>query len=72
MRYLIELGSPISDIALAAFPEFERVRNDRAGAVIRGPVVDQSDLFTVIARIQTLGLTLCRIEQIDTPDGAAG
>ena len=63
MRYEVLIAEQISPTAIAAFPEL-MARHQRSGTVLFGPVRDQAHLHGVLARIQTLGLTLLELRQL--------
>ncbi len=63
VRYEVWIAEQISATAIAAFPELA-ARRQPGGTVLFGPVRDQAHLHGVLARIQTLGLTLLELRQL--------
>lgn len=63
MRYEVWIAEQISPTAIAAFPGLA-ARRQPGGTVLSGPVRDQAHLHGVLARIQTLGLTLLELRQL--------
>jgi hypothetical protein len=60
----LELRGEPGPVTRAAFPEFE-LRSERGMTLLRGEFVDQAALHGVIERINSLGLQLVSLQQID-------
>ena len=67
MRYQIELDGPVSVQILTLFPELTPVSQAGSawsGTVLVGELTGQPQLFTIIDRIQDLGLGLAGIQKL--------
>ncbi|MER6010580.1 hypothetical protein [Streptomyces bluensis] len=63
MRYEIRVDGHLSDTLAEAFPEFGHVV--MAGqTVLFGPVVDEAQLYGLLARCQSLGLRVVEMRQL--------
>jgi hypothetical protein len=58
--YEYHLRGELSDAVLGAFPELE-ARRTRGETILTGPMTDQSALFGVLARIESLGIHLLEV-----------
>ncbi|MGH3322471.1 MAG: hypothetical protein ACRDN9_20305 [Streptosporangiaceae bacterium] len=63
VRYEFRLAEPVSERAACAFPELVLVTGS-ARNVLHGRVRDQSQLYGLLARFQTLGLTLVELRRL--------
>ncbi|WP_280232915.1 hypothetical protein [Nocardia cyriacigeorgica] len=67
MRYQFVIEGELSERALAAFPELTAsTRSARATTTLYGPVADNTAMRGILARIDSLGLTL--LEMARLPD----
>jgi hypothetical protein len=67
MRYRFQLAEPLSPDLLHVFVGFMVAGHDVVTArdtVIEGDVIDQSDLFSVLDRIESLGLRLVSVNPV--------
>jgi hypothetical protein len=68
MQYRIELAAPLSPELLQAFAGFSPEAREAGTAgqptAIIGDVTDQSDLFSVLDRIESLGLHLVSVNPV--------
>jgi hypothetical protein len=62
-RYEFRLAERLSPTALAAFPELTRGAA-REGDVLFGPVRDQDELHSLLARFQTMCLSVIELRQL--------
>ncbi|MEP7034258.1 MAG: hypothetical protein ABI662_00295 [Dermatophilaceae bacterium] len=62
-RYEIRLAQPLSQTARAAFPELKQGES-LGGDLLYGPVKNQEQLHSLLARIQTMGLTVTELRQL--------
>ncbi|MFF4029047.1 hypothetical protein ACFYZ2_04645 [Streptomyces sviceus] len=63
MRYEIRIDGHMSDILAAAFPELEHVVMS-GQTVLFGSVVDEAQLFGLLARCQSLGLHVVEMRRM--------
>ncbi|MGY1693672.1 MULTISPECIES: hypothetical protein [unclassified Geodermatophilus] len=63
-RYEFLLPGRLSDDVCAAFPELTARPGSTGGTVLFGPVGDSSHLHGLLARFQSLGLTLVELRQL--------
>lgn len=69
IRYQFVIDGELSERALAAFPELSRSDHSSAGTTtLFGTLSDTTAMRGVLARIDSLGLTLLRMAQL--PDSA--
>lgn len=66
MRYEFLVSGELTDRALASFPEFTLSPSQHAYTALYGPVADDTQLRGVLARFDTLGLTV--VEMRSLPD----
>lgn len=64
VRYAFLLSGDLSERILAAFPELEVSETARAHTTLYGPVRDQAELRGVLARFDTLGLTVVEMRRL--------
>ncbi|MFC4375205.1 hypothetical protein ACFO5K_13985 [Nocardia halotolerans] len=65
MRYQFVIEGELSDRVLAAFPELVRSSHSATGTTtLYGAVADSTAMRGVLARIDTLGLTLLGLSQL--------
>ncbi|MET7738518.1 hypothetical protein ABZT02_45830 [Streptomyces sp. NPDC005402] len=63
MRYEIRVDGHMSETLIRAFPELEHVQ--MAGqTVLSGPVVDEAQLYGLLARCRSLGLQVLEMRQL--------
>lgn len=62
-RYEFRLAEPFSERVANAFPELAVVTGSR-GDVLCGQVRDQGQLYSLLARFQTLGLTVVELRRL--------
>jgi hypothetical protein len=62
--YAIRLKEQVSPGMLLWFEEFSIQATDEGEIILSGPIVDQSALHGVLARIRDLGLTLISVNRI--------
>jgi hypothetical protein len=63
-RYEIRVRGTMGDAVLRRFEEFE-VEVEPVETVLRGPVRDQSELHGLLSRIESLGLELVEVKQVE-------
>src|SRR5271169_3250074 len=63
-RYEIRVRGAIGDAVLNRFEEFD-VEVEPVETVLRGPVRDQAELHGLLARIESLGLELVEVKQVE-------
>jgi len=63
-RYEIRVRGTMGDAVLSRFEEFD-VEVEPVETVLRGPVRDQSELHGLLARIESLGLELVEVKQVE-------
>ena len=63
MRYEIRVDGHMSDTLDQAFPELEHVVMS-GQTVLFGPVIDEAQLFGLLARCQSLGLHVLEMRQV--------
>lgn len=62
-RYEFWTAERLSDTVAQAFPELV-VRSERGATVMFGPVTDQAHLHGLLARMETLGLTVVELRRL--------
>jgi hypothetical protein len=62
-RYEFRLAEPLSPTARAAFPELTQGESLN-GDVLFGPVMNQDHLHSLLARFQTMRLTVTEMRQL--------
>jgi hypothetical protein len=63
-RYEIRVRGAVSDAVLQRFEGFES-EVEPVETVLRGPIRDQSELQGLLARIESLGLELVEVKQLE-------
>ncbi|MGA5421047.1 hypothetical protein [Streptomyces lavendulocolor] len=63
MRYEIRVEGHMSEPLTKAFPELEHVTMS-GQTVLFGPVVDEAQLYGLLARCQSLGLTVIEMRRL--------
>ncbi|MHC3469900.1 hypothetical protein ACYF6T_14400 [Streptomyces sp. 7R007] len=63
MRYEIRIDGRVSTTLTEAFPELEHVMMS-GQTVLFGPVVDEAELYGLLARCQSLGLRVVEMRQL--------
>ena len=63
MWYQFTIDGELSERALAAFPDL-RGNRDRGTTVLSGAVTDTTDVRTILARIDNLGLTVLEMRRL--------
>ncbi|WP_053850896.1 hypothetical protein [Streptomyces sp. NRRL B-24085] len=63
MRYEIRVDGHMSDTLAEAFPELDRV-NMSGQTVLFGSVIDEAQLFGLLARCQSLGLHVVEMRRM--------
>jgi hypothetical protein len=63
-RYEIRVRGAIGDAVLHRFEEFD-VEVEPVETVLSGPVRDQAELHGLLARIESLGLELVEVKQVE-------
>jgi hypothetical protein len=69
--YEIRIKGRLSDTLIESFESFSASLKP-AETVMRGELRDQSELYGVLDRIQSLGLELVEIRRLDSDDRGAG
>jgi hypothetical protein len=69
--YEIRIKGKVGDPLLASFGGLDASIKP-AETVLRGVIADQAALHGLLGRIQSLGLELIEIRQVDEPGGGAG
>ncbi len=64
--YEIRIRGRVGEVVASAFVGFD-VSTRNVETVLSGPVADQADLFTVLARLQSFGFELVDVRQLATP-----
>lgn len=64
VRYEFVLAESLSDRVLAAFPEFDASGSPGARTTLTGPVAGPTELRGVLARFDTLGLTVIEMRRL--------
>ncbi|GAA4828613.1 hypothetical protein GCM10023201_14880 [Actinomycetospora corticicola] len=64
MRYEFSVASRLSDTAVAAFPELDRVESPAARTRLFGNVRDPAHLRAIVARFGDLGLELVDVHRL--------
>jgi len=64
MRYQLSVATPLSERAVAAFPELHRVPAPSGGTRLVGEVRDPAQLAEIVARFGALGLDLVDIHRL--------
>jgi len=64
MRYEFIVPGPVSQDLAAALPELTIAPSATGGTSLFGPVIDESDVSTFIARIHDLGLSVVDVHPL--------
>ena len=64
MRYEFIIMGSVSDDVLAAFPELRATAYPTGGTILFGPVRDESDVSSLLARFGDLGLTVVEMRRL--------
>lgn len=64
MRYEFIVLGTVSEDAMAALPELSSSPFPTGGTVLYGPVRDEADVSSLMARIADLGLTVIEMRQL--------
>jgi hypothetical protein len=64
VRYEFLMHGAIAETALAAFPELRATKGPAGGTVLFGVVYDDAHLHGILARFQSLGLTLLEMRRL--------
>ena len=67
MHYAIQIKEQISPQWSAWFEGLTIVNLDNDGSILSGPVIDQSALHGLLAKVRDLNLTLISVNQIGVP-----
>ncbi|TDC52997.1 hypothetical protein E1212_07050 [Jiangella ureilytica] len=70
MRYEFLVAGRVSDTVRAAFPEFEIADGPAGGTSIFGPVRDKAALRGMLARLDSLGLTVVEMRKLPDSQSA--
>jgi hypothetical protein len=64
MRYEFIVRGAVSDDVLAAFPELSSTPYPTGGTVLFGPVQDEADVSSLLARFSDLGLSVVEMRRL--------
>lgn len=64
MRYEFIVAGPVSDAAAAELPEMASTSYPTGGSALFGPIQDEADAFTMLARILGLGLSVIEMRRL--------
>jgi len=64
MRYEFIVAGNVSEHAMAALPELSSTPFPTGGTVLFGPVEDDADVSSLLARIGSLGLTVVEMRRL--------
>jgi hypothetical protein len=64
IRYEFLMNGTVAETALAAFPELRTTKGPAGGTVLFGAVYDDAHLHGILARFQSLGLTLLEMRRL--------
>ena len=64
VRYEFLMHGTVTETALAAFPELQAAKGPAGGTVLFGVVYDDAHLHGILARFQSLGLTLLEMRRL--------
>lgn len=64
MRYEFIVHGSVSDDLMAALPELKATPYPTGGTVLFGPVRDESDVSTLLARFADLGLSVVEMRRL--------
>jgi hypothetical protein len=64
MRYEFIVQGTVSDDALAALPELSSIPYPTGGTALFGPVRDEADVSSLLARLMDLGLSVIELRRL--------
>ena len=64
MRYEFIVKGPVSDVDASELPELACTTYPTGGTSLFGPVQDEADVFTMLARILGLGLSVIEMRRL--------
>jgi hypothetical protein len=64
MRYEFIVQGTVSDDALAALPELSSIPYPTGGTALFGPVRDDADVSSLLARLMDLGLSVIELRRL--------
>ena len=64
MRYEFIVKGPVSEASAAELPEMASTSYPTGGTSLFGPIQDEADAFTVLARILGLGLSVIEMRRL--------
>jgi hypothetical protein len=64
MRYEFIVKGPVSSAAALELPELASTTYPTGGTALFGPVQDEADVFTMLARILGLGLSVIEMRRL--------
>ena len=64
MRYEFNIRGSVSDDVKAALPELSSTPYPTGGTVLFGPVQDESDVSSLLARFSDLGLSVVEMRRL--------
>ena len=64
VRYEFLLAGRVSKLVVAAFPELTVAVSPAGGTALFGPVTDDAQLYGLLDRFQTFGLTVVELRQL--------
>lgn len=64
MRYEFLVAGSISEAVLAALPELSASRFPMGGTALFGPVRDEADVLTLLARFADLGISVIEVRRL--------
>ena len=64
MRYEFIVRGAVSDDAMSALPELSATPYPTGGTVVYGPVRDEADVASLMARFADLGLSVVEMRQL--------
>ena len=63
-EYEFHVRGSVSETVLTAFPDLTRAPGPTGGTVLVGPVTDDSDVLTILARFCDFGLSVVEMRQL--------
>ncbi|HEX6247732.1 MAG TPA: hypothetical protein VFZ64_07680 [Nocardioidaceae bacterium] len=64
MRYEFIVTGTVSEAVLAALPELSATSSPAGGTALFGPVRDDADVATIMARFSDLGIRVVELRQL--------
>jgi hypothetical protein len=64
VRYEFIVGGTVSDNAVAELPELASTCYPTGGTALYGPVQDEADALTLLARLRDLGLSVVEMRRL--------